>query len=1022
VCDKNLRSLLLSGGFIILILSGFSSETSAQSETTPEDRYLHAKELSSLSKFGDAEKEFSQLISDVCYTEQYHDICVKSKFLLTIALRRLNKMDQSEETIQRAYSYIHTEMDGDIRKLVRAYAHKIFNAEHLSDPEMAGKWSERLRESLEHERADSLMKARAHGSIGYYEDFIGNYSEAISNYKKSIEFANSVKRSDEVGDLLIQVHNNLGVAYRRDGQLDLALEQYKRSLDLIREIHGDEHLEIATAYNNFGAIYYSNQDIGQAAEYFVMAAEMIKGLLGENHHRVAPPLNNAAVSYLMLEDYEKGAYYLEQAQRIKESVLGLDHPETAVGYANLASIHISYGDFDAAEENYLKSISVRESTYGPNHPDLIDPKIQLGIFYYRDLQKFEESRKHLRSALSIALDRLGKEHPVVAEAYFYMGNSFKAENNIEEALGCYKIAMEFIYGDYDLADELDLERSISDPVKLVQVLNRKSILHRSVSDSLGHEHLERSLQASSWASGMVDMLQTTYKHEASKLMLIDQNYSIYSGAVGALSRLYKKFEEEHYLEEIFRYSETSRSRIARELLQEMNAQIRVGIPDEVLQEEARLVAEISSAQQALFLEKEKGLESDETKVQQTTRQIFRKKRQLEEFTQRLEASYPAYHALKYDRTVATLEDAKALISNDETILSYIIDEKRVFVLVISAENTNIIELGEIEGLDENVEKLRKSIKSKNGDEFINKAHLLYNQLFSPLAPYIQGESIYIVADQALHYLPFEVLLSYRPDHTNYHQMPFLLRDYSFSYLPSVTLYKLMRERRPAEARHLLAVAPFNEEIIRPEDDLMNVEYASSVTPLLLTNYETSSISGLFRQRRTWTEIFNPQRTEILLGSDATFDRLSATRLSDYGFIHFATHAFVNESRPEYSGIMLYPETGHSGVAYVEDIYNLELNADLVVLAACETGLGALYRGEGLIGFTQAFIYAGASNIAVSMWRVDDQPTAYMMIEFYKQILEGKGYGQALRNAKLSLIDNPYFAAPANWGAFVLIGG
>ena len=109
------------------------------------------------------------------------------------------------------------------------------------------------------------------------------------------------------------------------------------------------------------------------------------------------------------------------------------------------------------------------------------------------------------------------------------------------------------------------------------------------------------------------------------------------------------------------------------------------------------------------------------------------------------------------------------------------------------------------------------------------------------------------------------------------------------------------------------------------------------------------------------------------------------------------------------------------MAYVDDIYTMELNADLVVLGACETGLGLVYRGEGLIGFTRAFIYAGASNLMVSMWRVNDQPTANLMINFYEEIRAGTGYNESLRNAKLTLIENPNTAAPRNWAAFVLQG-
>ena len=128
--------------------------------------------------------------------------------------------------------------------------------------------------------------------------------------------------------------------------------------------------------------------------------------------------------------------------------------------------------------------------------------------------------------------------------------------------------------------------------------------------------------------------------------------------------------------------------------------------------------------------------------------------------------------------------------------------------------------------------------------------------------------------------------------------------------------------------------------------LMDHQYSDRANPLYLTQYETASISSEFKNNISLNEYFNPQRTELLLGNEATFSRFSQTDLSDYDYIHFATHAFINEENPEFSAILLYPEEGNSGATYVGDIYNLELDANLVVLGACQTGMGSVYKGEG----------------------------------------------------------------------------
>jgi CHAT domain-containing protein len=195
---------------------------------------------------------------------------------------------------------------------------------------------------------------------------------------------------------------------------------------------------------------------------------------------------------------------------------------------------------------------------------------------------------------------------------------------------------------------------------------------------------------------------------------------------------------------------------------------------------------------------------------------------------------------------------------------------------------------------------------------------------------------------------------------------------------------------------------------------------SRLTPLPLTDYETREIANLFSEKRSVFDYLFPETADILLHKDASKENFLKHDLEQYGFLHFATHAFINESHPNLSGIALWGEE-ENGILYVNDIYNMRFDADLAVLGACETGLGTLYRGEGVIGFTRAFIYAGVSNLAVSMWRVNDQPTSRLMISFYKNIRDGAGYAEALRAAKLELLNFPEFSEPKNWASFVLHG-
>ena len=142
-------------------------------------------------------------------------------------------------------------------------------------------------------------------------------------------------------------------------------------------------------------------------------------------------------------------------------------------------------------------------------------------------------------------------------------------------------------------------------------------------------------------------------------------------------------------------------------------------------------------------------------------------------------------------------------------------------------------------------------------------------------------------------------------------------------------------------------------------------------------------------------------------------------------MHLATHSFVNEDRPQLSGIAfsqpIDSTASDDGILYPDEIYNLDINADLVVLSSCESGVGKAVKGEGLLALTRGFLYAGTSNIIASLWKVSDRQTSKLMLQFYEQYLSGKRYSSALRDSKLAMIKDPFSAYPMFWAGFVLVG-
>ncbi|TVR31131.1 MAG: CHAT domain-containing protein [Balneolaceae bacterium] len=1016
-------SNLLKGIFCFLALTFLCTEYGiSQHGSTLSETFREAEELFIYNDSEQSEKLFKSIEEDLCNNEDYYELCVDSFIYRASILRNSREYEAADHLLDDAKNLAYNLLGEGHPLLVKIFAQKAFLNEDLANIDEARIWADRAIEVVNEYSPGEISFARAGIIDGYILNSQGNYSDALEAYSSVLNILNDLEKDLEVMRLLSQLHNNIGVVYRRLGQLEEALEHYLSAREVIIKALGESHHEMALIYNNVGGIYYVLGDRGRAAEYFIRSADILIENFGQMNDNVSRAYNNAGVVYLQLGDLEKAIHYLELAQRVKEEIHGSEHPNTAVGYNNLGSVYLQKEEFERAEKNYRLAIEVRKNIHGDNHPNLIAPLHTLSGLYIQT-ERWGDARKELQRALNIGLSRFNENHIDMIDTYSLIANSYLMEGDYNNAHHYYSKTLSLILG-VDVSDEAiipDLSQ-VSYTLKLIEnIRGMNRVLHEKFKASGDKQLLHESLRFTTIASETIDMLQTSFQNEASKLNLIDNNYEIYSNALDIIFKLYTISHDDNWLDEMHYYSEKSRSRIAHDLLQSVEARNFGGVPDEVINVERELNTKVSDYYQKLQLEQEKGEEGSQSMLRQYRDSLFYAKRELHQFTQSLEENYPDYYQLKYDRKLAARDDIQSMIGPDETVLSYSFGSESLYAIIIDSEQISVRKLEKDEGLADQIEKIRKSVISGRTTEYEEAAYHLYTQLIEPVKDLLRTESVIILPDQAMHYLPFEMLLTEKPNGKMYHHMPFLLRQYQIQYRPSATVMITKQQQRPQEPKNLLALAPFSQSTIPLEQDELNERYFDQLTPLPLSGYEAQEIAKLFRVRNSLWSFFFPEHAEVLTDRRASKSRILNGALDDYGFIHFATHAFVNERNPALSGIALHGGDDGDGIVYVGEIYNLQMRADLVVLGACDTGLGEIRRGEGLIGFTRAFLYAGASNLVVSMWKVNDQPTAHLMIGFYEHIREGQSYGSALRNAKISLMDHPEYAAPRNWAAFILNG-
>ncbi len=987
--------------------------------------YLQAEEEEAIELF--------QLLTRHYEEYQNWEKMIESIIMKAMSGQRLGEMDRVEERVERAEMLARDYLESGHQIWSRVYNVRAYLAIDQNDLDEALEWAERSLELIYRFEGLEDRKVRTHSVHGYILDARGQYPEAIETYTHGKELARQIDDDREQSFAMTLILNNLGVTYRKYGEPEEAARYYRMNREYLEKLYHSNHPEVAMNYNNMGGVYYNLGDIEQAAQYFLQSARILETNYGRGHRNVAIAYNNAGSSYAVLGRLDEAIRYLEEALDVTVNLLGGEHPDVAFRLANLAGIYQQRGELDTALEYLDRSISIRETYYGDDHPSLASSYIRRGELHMvmdeptRALRDFEE-------VIRIGRDRLGFNHPEVAEALVKQGDLYRGKKRFGQAFEMYQEAIVRLANSFESRNIEDNPAVLesSHPISLLKALEAKaSLLTEYFLVNRNREYLETSYHTYELAMELIDDLQLRFQHEASKLNLLGEHYSVYEGAMEAIYNLWRVSGDPSYLNSAFAIAEKSRARIAVELLRELEAREIAGISEEMLEHEQVLNEQIAAIHQQLAMEREKeNEERDPSRISALQDSLFVVHQKQQDWMQIVEEEYPDYYEIKYHRGLISADEVRELLTDEEAVISYLMGEENVYATVLSSRDLTLHKLGPSGDVPQKVEELLTAIDERNSVEYRRHARSLYQNLVEPLDERLTGvEKVKVAPDQLLHHLPFELLLSAEPEDAYAHEWGYWIRDVSISYIPSMSIYRKMREQTASPDDRMLAVAPFADDGSVVDGPAELRSYTEEVTPLPVSRFETEQITELYRtERRFWNPFAQPRQADIWLNRQATIPNLLAHDLAQYRWIHFATHAFVNESSPELSGIVLAAdlpgpseEGGGQNVLFQRDILNLNLNAELVVLSACETGVGRIARGEGLIGFTRSFIYSGAGNLVVSLWKVGDRETSDLMIRFYEELLSGKGKSEALRSAKLSMIEQPEYAFPTNWAAFILFG-
>jgi CHAT domain-containing protein/Tfp pilus assembly protein PilF len=805
---------------------------------------------------------------------------------------------------------------------------------------------------------------------------------------------------------------DLGNEYLNKGRNDLALETYQKALESAQKMVGEKHALTAQCYDLLGIAYWNGGNTEFALSHQFNALQLRKELFGESSEEVASSYNNLGLIYAANEP-DKALDNYENALRGFEKKYGANHPKIANTYNNIALIYMQKKDFGMANEYFADVLRIRKEVFGEKHPNV--------AFVYQNFaqllmeqNKLEEAHQYLNNALTIYQSNYGEKHPEIANTYNLIGTVFGKQKKYDAALNSFQkslIANVQDFNNTSLYENPKGDTYYNGQLLLVTLmLKAQSIEAKYFNKNPLFKELKLALETLESASALADELRQHLTSYQDKLALGNVTSEIYEDAVRlSFTMSLVSVKRADYHRKAFEFAEKSKAAVLLESIADANAKSFAGIPQDLLEKEKSLDAEIAFIEQQLA----EGVASKESEWRE---KLLKAKSQKQTFVKELEANYPSYFNLKFNVKTAGINDLQSIIEDKTALISYFVPEKdnRVYIFVITKGKFMAHNLPQEENFHGLTDGLRTAIRFQVSKPYTDFAYRLYKQLIHNIVPK-NIEKLVIIPHGKLGSVPFDAFLTKKSQNEviNYSELPYLAKKYSISYNFSSTLYfqnKSKPRNKTQQGIFLCAPVHFEGENYHP--------MRSALASLVATEHEVKEIEKIFGDKKL--------PSHLLTKEEAQEKYIKSGKLKDFQYIHFATHGVVDAESPERSQVFLANDESKTedGSLYTGEIYNLVLDADLVTLSACETGLGKVAKGEGVIGLSRALAYAGARNMVVSLWTVADQSTSELMIDFYQHLLNdgaNNAYPKSLQSAKKQMIADKNFASPFFWSPFILIG-
>lgn len=908
-------------------------------------------------------------------------------------------------------------------------------------------------------------------SVGYVSVFLGENQHALRFGMRALKLGRSVSNSyDEA-----QAFDLIGEAYNGFGHTQKALDSYQQALAIWQELSDQRGQALALLH--CGYAYSDLSDTQRALDSYGKALTLWRS--AKNRWGEAHTLTGIGHLKSKLGEKQEALKYYEEARQLFQPMgdrIGEAFILNGMGY-----VYDELGELQKALESYQQALQLfRRANFRLGEAGAL---WKIGRIYY-SLEDYLKSIDHYQRSISV-LTILG-DLRTTAYPLRDIGRAYESQGDNRKALACFSKALSFTQavGDrreeaYVFNDIAHVYERLGERQKALQYYNQALLLNRATGDRFGESNtlyniararrdvgnLTEARPQIERAIEIAESLRTNVASQDLRASYFATARQFYELHVDVLMQLDKRQPSAGHQIAAFDVSERARARSFLELLKEASTDLRQGVDPALLEQERNLEQTIDAkAQRHGQLVANK----DNAEAQEVATQLNQLTTEYDEVKARIKSTSPRYAALTQPQPLGLKEIQNRLLDDNSLLLEYMLGDERSYLWVVTRTEVWSYELPPRTQIEDAAQSFRKLLTAnqpvagesfeqtqariREADALLPKAAASFSQMvLGPVLGKLGTKRLLIVPDGVLQYIPFQALTvppanaisSARQANTSAtpgEQIP-LIADHEIVNEPSASALALVlsdtSQRQPAPN----SVAIFANPVFEVDDPRVKSSGAAQAQSADPT--ETRKIQEIFRDigfgegkipalpaSRDEAEAIMalaPRGTGMkALGFDANRTAITKPELAQYRIVHFATHGFIDYQHPELSGLVLslVDQNGRPQEGYVRlhDIYNLKLSADLVVLSACNTGLGKDVKGEGLIGLTRGFMYAGAGGVAASLWKVDDDATAELMKHFYEGMFKrGLTPAAALRDAQLGMWKQKRWHAPYYWAAFVIQG-